>query len=112
MKLVIDWIVKALILLLTTYFIPGFQIDSFISALIVVLILGLLSVFVKPLLLFISLPINFLTLGLFTFVINAVLLYVAAWVVPGFNIDGFLTAVFAALVMAILSALFSLVYNP
>ncbi len=112
MKLIIDWIVKALILLLTTYFIPGFQIDSFILALIVVLVLGLLSVFIKPLLLFISLPINFLTLGLFTFVINAVLLYVAAWVVPGFNIDGFLTAVIAALVMAILSALFSLVYNP
>ncbi len=111
MKLVADWLVKAFVLLLTTYFVPGFQITSFTSALIVVLVLALLSVFVKPILLFLTLPINLLTLGLFTFIINAFLLYVAAQFVPGFTIDGFLTAIIAAFVMAIISGLISLVFK-
>lgn len=111
MKLIANWLVKAFILLLTTYFVPGFQISSFTSALVVVLVLALLSVFVKPILLFLTLPINLLSLGLFTFVINALLLYVAAQIVSGFQIDGFLTAIIAAVIMAIISGLISLVFE-
>ncbi|MBI2029490.1 phage holin family protein [Candidatus Gottesmanbacteria bacterium] len=111
MRLIADWLVKAFILLLTTYFVPGFQISSFTSALVVILVLALLSVFVKPILLFLTLPINLLTLGLFTFVINAFLLYVAAQFVPGFHIDGFTTAIVAAVIMAIISGLISLVFE-
>lgn len=111
MKLLADWLIKALILLLAAYFIPGFKIDSFTSALLAVFVLGFLNIFIKPLLLFLTLPINILTLGLFTFVVNAVLLYVASEVVPGFRIDSFLTATVAALVIALLSGLFSLVFR-
>lgn len=111
MKLVAEWLVKALILLLTTYFVPGFKIDSLVTALIAVLVLGFLNVFIKPLLLFLTLPINILTLGLFTFVVNALLLYLVSLVVPGFHLDSFITAILGALVMAILSGLFSLVFK-
>lgn len=111
MKALANWLVKALILLLTTYFVPGFTIDSLIVALIAVLVIGLFNIFIKPLLLFLTLPINILTLGLFTFVVNAVLLYLAAQVVPGFHIDSFLTAVVGALVIAVLSGLFALVFE-
>lgn len=111
MKLIADWLVKALILLLTTYFVPGFKIDSLLTALFAVLVLGLLNIFIRPILLFLTLPINILTLGLFTFVINAVLLYLVAVVVPGFHLNSFTTAIFGALVIAVLSALFSLVFK-
>lgn len=111
MKLIAEWLVKALILLLTTYFIPGFRIDSFTTALIAVIILGLLNIFIKPLLLFLTLPINILTLGLFTFVVNAILLYIVSAVLGGFHIDSFMTAIVAALVIAIISGVFSVVFK-
>lgn len=111
MKLIAQWLVKALILLLTTYFVPGFRVDSFTTALIAVFILSLLNIFIKPLLLFLTLPINILSLGLFTFIVNAILLYIVSAIVPGFRFDSFTTAVVAALVMTILSTLFSLVFK-
>lgn len=111
MKLLANWLVKALILLLTTYLVPGFKIDSLGAALIAVAILGLLNLFIKPLLLFLTLPINILTLGLFTFVVNALLLYCVSEVVPGFHIASFTTAVMAALVIALITGIFSLVFK-
>lgn len=111
MRTLAIWLVKAAILLLTAYFVPGFRIESFWTALIVVLVIGLLNIFLKPLLLFLTLPINILTLGLFTFVVNAVLLYIATLFVPGFKIDSFVTAIVAAFVIAIINGLFSLVFK-
>lgn len=111
MRTLASWLVKALILLLTAYFVPGFRIESFWTALIVVLVIGLLNIFLKPLLLFLTLPINILTLGLFTFVVNAVLLYIATVFVPGFRIDSFVTAIVAAFVMAVINGIFSLVFE-
>lgn len=111
MKLIANWLVKALILLLTTYFVPGFRIDSLSAALIAVLVLGLFNILIKPLLLFLTLPINILTLGLFTFVVNALLLCLASAVVPGFRIDSFTVAIVAALVIALITGVFSLVFK-
>lgn len=111
MRLIVDILVRALILLLTTYLVPGFVIDSLASALLVVIVLGILNVLVKPILLLLTLPINILTLGLFTFVINALILYLAASFVPGFRVSSFGAALFAALVIAVLSGVFSAVFK-
>lgn len=111
MKLLANWLVKALILLLTAYFVPGFKIESFGAALIVVVVLAIFNIFLKPVLLFFTLPINILTLGLFTFVVNAILLYLASTIVVGFHISSFGTAIMAALVIALLSGIFSLIFK-
>ncbi len=109
MRIIIGWFIRALILLLTTYFVPGFRINSFTTALIAVLLLGLLNVFIKPFLLVLALPANILTLGLFTFVVNAFLLYLVSLILPGFYLNSFKTAIVGALVIAFISLFFVLI---
>jgi len=88
------------------YLIPGVYVDSFWTALLVALAIVLLDIFVKPGLIFLSLPLTILTLGLFTFVIDTAVLFMVAYVVPGFRIDTFLTGLLFALVLSVVSSLF------
>ena len=111
MKTIANILVKTLIFLLTAYIVPGFNINSFVTALLVVVVLGVLNIFLKPLLILLTLPINILTLGLFTFVVNAFLLYFASLIVSGFKLESFWSAVVGALVIALLSAVFSAVFK-
>lgn len=107
MKLIADWIVRALVLLVTAYLVPGFKIESVSTALIVALVLGILNLLIKPLLIILTLPLNILTLGLFTFVINALLLLIASNLVRGFYVNSLFTAIIASIVISIVSAIIS-----
>ncbi|OGG20416.1 hypothetical protein A3D03_01605 [Candidatus Gottesmanbacteria bacterium RIFCSPHIGHO2_02_FULL_40_13] len=107
MKLIADWIVRALVLLVTAYLVPGFQIESVSTALMVAFVLGILNLLIKPLLILLTLPLNILTLGLFTFVINAFLLLMASSLVRGFHVGSFFTAIVASIVISIVSAIIS-----
>ena len=112
MKILVFWLIRAIIIFFAAYIVPGFRIDNFTTALVVVIILGVLNLFIKPLLLFFTLPINLLTLGLFTFVINALLLELAAYLVPkGVHINSFLTALIAAVVIGFLSAVAEVIFS-
>lgn len=99
MKLLLRWFIYAAALLLMTRYVPGIAIASFYSALVVALVLGLLNALVRPILIFLTLPISLLTLGLFTFVINALLFWFASSVVKGFDVAGFAPAFWGALIM-------------
>ncbi len=103
MILFIKWLAYALAVMFIAWLLPGIGVENFVSALLVAIVLGLINVFFKPLLLFITLPINILTLGLFTLIINALLLWFAGFVTPGFYVEGFWSAFFGALVLSILS---------
>lgn len=70
---------------------------------IVAVVWGVLSIILKPILILLTLPVNFLTLGLFTFVINAILIMLMARIVPGFLVKNFGTALLAAVVLALLN---------
>lgn len=96
-------LINALAFYITAYIIPGFTIGGWTTLLVISVVWGILSVVVKPILLILTLPINILTLGLFTFVINAVVLLITSRIVPGFTIDGFGTALLAAVVLSILN---------
>ena len=109
MKFLVDLLIRALVLLLTAYLIPGFKIDSYTTAVIVALVLAILNILVKPLLIILTLPVTILTLGLFYFVINAILLAIAAKFIDGFKIDSFTTAIIASIVIAIISSLLNLI---
>lgn len=111
MKLLAEWILRAFILLATTYFVPGFQIDSYLTAFVVALVLGILNVLLKPILVLFTLPATILTLGLFMFVINAVLLIIASKFVAGFHVSSFGTAIIAAIVIAIISSIVNVIFQ-
>lgn len=103
MTLLMKWIVSGLAVLATAYLLPGVALAGFAAALVVALVLGVLNAFLKPLLLLLTLPVNILTLGLFSFVINALLILLASAIVPGFKVDGFLTALLFGIVLAVIS---------
>lgn len=81
-----DWLFLTLIIMVVSFILPGVEVISFAAALSAALILGILNAVFKPLMLFLTLPINFLTLGLFTWVINAILIVIVAALVPGFTV--------------------------
>ena len=102
-KNIIKFLINGFAVYAAAYLIPGVTISSFFDALIVALILALLNILVKPLLILLSLPINILTLGLFTFVIDAIIVLLAAVIVPGFGVDTFWIAILFSIVLALLS---------
>lgn len=99
MYLLLRWFANAAGLLLVAYLVPGVRVDGFYAALVVALVLGVLNALVRPILIFLTLPINILTLGLFTLVINALLLWFVSTVVKGLHVDGFAAAFWGALVL-------------
>lgn len=101
--LLIKWIVNAVAIVITAYLLPGVRLSGFFAALVTALVLGLVNVFIKPLLLLLTLPLNILTLGLLTFVINALLILLTSAVVPGFQVTGFWWALLFSLVLAIIN---------
>jgi len=90
---------------------PGVSVRSFWSATLVALVMGLLNTVIKPVLEFFSLPFIILSLGLFTLVINGLLLWLAAALLDGFQVDGFFTALIGALVISVFSMLFGWVFG-
>ena len=101
MKIILKIIIGALALLGVAYLIPGVVVESFYSALIVSLVLGLLNVTVRPLLFILTLPVTVLTLGLFIFVINAFIFWFAASFLGGFSVSGFIPALFGSLLVSL-----------
>lgn len=108
LNIILVWLLSAIALLITSKLVKGFEIKDFKSAMIASVIIGLLNAILKPILFILTLPINILTLGLFTFVIIAIVLRLAAGVVSGFKIDGWTTAIIAAIVLTFVQLLISL----
>jgi putative membrane protein len=103
MYLIAVWIVNALALLLLPYVMPSIEVRSFYVALIVALILGFLNAIIRPILVLLTLPITLLTLGIFILVINALLFWFVASFVEGFQVAGFWSAFWGAIVYSIIS---------
>lgn len=103
MKLIITWLVSALAIFLSAWISPGVNISGFGSALIAAIILGAVNSFIRPIILFLTLPINIVTLGFFTLVINAGMVALVAFLVPGFSVAGFWTALIFTIVLSAVS---------
>jgi putative membrane protein len=111
LHLLLRWILDAIALLVVAWLVPGFKVASLPSALIAVIVIGLLNVTLGFLLKLITLPLSILTLGLFFLVINAVILKLASGVVPGFYVNTFGAAFIGAIVLALLHMLFESLSN-
>ena len=101
----LHWLVAGLAVLLTSKLIRGFEINGFLSALLAALVIGFANAVLWPILFFLTLPLTIVTLGLFVFVVNGIVLKICAAVLPGFQINGFLAAVFGAIVLSLVSLL-------
>lgn len=102
MYIFLKWILFALAIIFTAWIIPGISIANFASAMLAVVIIAVINILIRPLILFITLPINFLTLGLFTFVINALMLWLAGYITPGLSVNGFWSALLGSLVLSLI----------
>lgn len=108
----ITWFLSAILLLLTSRIIDGFEIPNLTTALLASIVIGLLNVFIRPIISLFSLPVNILTLGAFTFIINASILKMADGLIGGMYIEGWGSAILAALLLAALQIIVSLIFPP
>src|SRR5690349_19655430 len=112
MRLLITWLVNALALLALPYIFTSIHVDTFVTALVAALVLGLINTLSRPVLILLTLPATLLTLGLFIFVINGLLFWFAGSFVKGFTVDGFWAAVFGAIVYSLISWALSALVMP
>ena len=103
MRLLLTWLINAAALLALKYIMPSITVDSFVTALIVAVVLGLINTLVRPIFVILTLPVTILTLGLFIFVINGLLFWAVGSFVPGFHVDGFWSGVFGAIIYSVIS---------
>lgn len=102
-SMLLVWVLSALGIFLTSKLVKGFEVGSFGNAMLASLAVGFLNMFLRPLLLFLALPVNILTLGLFTFVVNAIVLKLAAAIVKSFRIEGWMSAILGAIVLSLIN---------
>ena len=105
MRWLLHWIVNAVVLLIVSHFVSGFEISSFASAMFAVVIIGFVNATLGLFLKIMTFPLSILTLGLFVFVIDALMLWFASKLVPGFTVTGFRPAFIAALILALIQML-------
>lgn len=104
-RMLLHWLLSALSLLIVARLIPGIQVSGFLTALLAALVIGLVNSTLGLILKVLTLPLTILTLGLFWLVINALMLELAAWLVPGFFVRGFLAAFLGAIVLSLVNLL-------
>ncbi|MEN2415582.1 phage holin family protein [Flavobacterium mesophilum] len=105
MKLLLRLLVTAALVLLLSNLLTGVVVTSFGTAVIVAVVLGLLNIFVKPILVILTLPVTVVTLGLFLLVINALMILACTKIVGGFAVDSFWTALIFSVILSVLQSI-------
>ena len=109
MNLLIRILVTSGLVLLIAHFMPGVHVAGFTTALIVAIVLGLLNIFIKPILVILTLPVTILTLGLFLLVINALIILLCTNIVGGFSVDSFWTALIFSIILSLLQSIMNVI---
>lgn len=99
--ILISWLITALAIFVTAQLLSGITVKGFGSSMVVAVVLGLVNAVIRPILIFFTLPINFLTLGLFSFVINALMVMLVGQLVPGFEVKSFWWALLFSIVLSL-----------
>jgi putative membrane protein len=105
MKGLLKLLLNALAVVLTAYLLPGVHVDSYAYALLVALVLSFANIFVKPVLIVLTIPLTIFSLGLFLLVINAVVILIVDYFVPGFSVDGFWWALAFSLILSVFNSM-------
>lgn len=107
MKTLINIFFTTVFVLILAHLLPGVSVNGWGSALLVALVLGLLNIFIKPILVLFTLPATIFTLGLFLLVINAIIIMLCDALVPGFGVEGFWWALLFSLILSFCQSLVS-----
>ena len=107
MKFLAQLIISALAVIITSLILPGVQINSPLTGVIVAAVLAVLNAIIKPILVILTIPITVITLGLFLLVINAALILLASYLVDGFNVQDFWTALFFSIILSLVTSVFN-----
>lgn len=109
--MIIRLLITALVAFGLTYVLSGVHIDSFTTAIVFAIILGILNLIVKPVLSILGLPLTIITLGLFSLVINAAVVYLAVYFIDGMKIDGFGWALIFSIALSLITSLLDGIFN-
>lgn len=110
MKTLVKLLLTALAVIILGYLLPGISVTSFITALVVAVVIALLRLIVKPILIILTLPITIITFGIFLLFINAIIIMLAGYFVSGFVVDGIWWALIFSLLLSLFqSILFALI---
>ena len=108
----IRWFTNTVALVIVVQLVPGIAANRWETVAVAALILGFLNAFLRPLLIFLTLPLQFVSLGFFTLIINGLMLYFVSKIVAGFYILSFGNAFWGALLFSIVSFLLNLFIAP
>ena len=109
--LIMTWVLSAVAVSISAWIVPGVSVDSFGKAMVAAAILGIVNALVRPLLVLLTLPVTILTLGLFLLVVNAACVAIAANVVEGSHVEGFLPAVIMVIVLTLVSSVIGSIFG-
>ena len=111
MNFIIRLLITAISAFLLSKILSGVHFDSFGATIIFAILLGILNIFVKPILSILSLPITIITLGLFSFVINALMILLTDYFMSSMAVDGFLWALLFSILLSIVTSVFSIIFE-
>lgn len=112
MSSLVQLLINAIAVFITGYILPGVRLNDFVTAVVVAVVLGVINLFIKPVLIFLTLPVTVLTLGLFILVINAVVILIVDALVPGFEVSNFWWALLFSLVLTIVNSFLNSLTPP
>lgn len=101
-------IVRLLILIasvfIASYIIPGVNVESFTTLIVVSIVIGVVNAFIKPILVLLTLPLTIITLGIFLLILNGLLILLVGQIVPGFEVSGLLSAILFSIVVSLVGS--------
>lgn len=112
MSIILRLLINTVAILVSAYLLPGVAVSGFWIALVVAVVLGVINVFIKPVLVVLTLPLTIMTLGLFLLVINAVLIQLASALIDGFSVRNFGWALLFSLLLSFVNSLLNRLAKP
>jgi len=110
MNFIIKLFISSIVVFSLSYFLPGVHVTSIVAALWVAIVLGLLNTFLKPILVFLTIPVTLFTLGLFLLVINAMIVLICDYFIPEFQVDGFITALLFSVLLSVSQSILNKIF--
>ena len=105
MEFIIRLLLSAVAVFVASRILSGVKVSSFGSSIWVAIILGIVNAVVKPILVFLTIPITIITLGLFLLVINALMIMLVDKFLKGFTVKSFWWAFFFSIILSVFNAL-------
>ena len=111
-RLILNWVLSAVAVWVVAHVVPGVSVSGPMAALIAALAIGFVNATIGLVLKILTFPLSLVTFGLFWLVINALMLELAAALVPGFQVHGFPAAFVGAIVLSLVNMMLKWLVFP